>query len=119
MQAACIRQHAEGTVHRVALNLFPAPDTPVSELLPYDLKDQQIFRGNVPQARDWLRAWDACLHPIAFNNAEKHYETEDYASGRPCSVLRRGFWVSDLEILLFFPYLPFVYLQTINTISNV
>ena len=51
MQACSIRQHAECTVHRVAKNLFLSPDRPVSELLPYDLKDQDLFRGNVPQPR--------------------------------------------------------------------
>lgn len=93
MQAACIRQHADGTVHRVAQNLFLSPDKPINELLPFDLGRQDLFRGNVPQAKDWLRAWSACLNPIAFNNAEKHYEAEDFGSGRPCSVTRRGFLV--------------------------
>ena len=97
MQAACIRQHADGTVHRVAQNLFLSPDKAISELLPYDLHSQDLFRGNVPQARDWLRAWSACLSPIAFTNAEKHYETEDFASGRRCSVSRRGFSTQDFS----------------------
>lgn len=97
MQAASIRQHADGTVHRVAQNLFLSPDKAISELLPYDLHSQDLFRGNVPQARDWLRAWSACLSPIAFTNAEKHYETEDFASGRRCSVSRRGFSTQDFS----------------------
>ena len=91
MQASCIRQHADGTVHRVAQNYFLQPDKAISELLPYDFKGQDVFRGNVPQPRDWLRAWNACSNPTAFNNAEKHYETEDFASGRRCSVTRKCF----------------------------
>lgn len=97
MQAACIRQHADSTVHRVAQNLYLSPDKPINELLPYDLGRQELFRGNVPQAKDWLRAWSACFNPIAFNSAEKHYEAEDYGLGRPCSVTRRGFLVDASE----------------------
>ncbi|CAE7368948.1 unnamed protein product, partial [Symbiodinium sp. KB8] len=54
MQSGCVKRHAENTVHHVATNLFLSPDRPVSELLPYDLKDQALFRGNVPQASDWI-----------------------------------------------------------------
>ena len=90
MQSCCLTQHARSTVHRVAQNLFLAPERPVSELLPYDLTDQDLFRGNVPQPRDWLRAWNACRTASSFLQAEKQYETEDYASGRRCSVKRRS-----------------------------
>lgn len=92
MQSASLRQHSRCTVHRIAQNLFLAPDQSLSELVPYDLRDQDLFRGNVPQARDWLRAWNACHTAASFNKAQKHYETEDFASGRRCSVHRKSRW---------------------------
>lgn len=91
MQACSIRQHAECTVHRVAKNLFLSPDRPVSELLPYDLKDQDLFRGNVPQPADWLRAWSACKRVSSFRSAVQHFQTEDYAWGRRCSVVGKSY----------------------------
>ena len=90
MQASCIRQHAASTVHRVAQNLYLSPDRPLSELLPYDLKDQVLFGGNVPQPEHWLRAWSACRNVTSFRSAVKQFQTEDYASGRQCSVRARG-----------------------------
>ena len=90
MQAACIRQHSASTVHRMAENHFLCPDRNVSELAPYNLQEQDLYRGNVPQARDWLRAWNSCQTAASFNKAQKHYETEDYAAGRPCSVSRKN-----------------------------
>ena len=72
MQACAIRQHQECTVHGVAKSLFLSPDRPVSELLPYDLKDQDLFRGNVPQPADWLRAWSACKRVTSFRSAAQH-----------------------------------------------
>jgi len=72
MQACSIRQHAECTVHRVAKNLFLSPDRPVSELLPYDLKDQDLFR-------------------TSFRSAAQHCRTEDYAWGRQCSVVAKSY----------------------------
>lgn len=86
MQAACIRQHSMTTVHRTAVNFYLQPDRPVAELLPYCLQDQDLFRGNVPQAVDWLRAWSACKQASSFAGAEAYYATEDYAWGRQCSV---------------------------------
>ena len=91
MQACAIRQHQESTVHRVATSLYLSPDRPVSELLPYDLKDQDLFRGNVPQPADWLRAWSACKRVTSFRSAAQHFQTEDYAWGRKCSVVAKGF----------------------------
>ena len=29
-------------------------------------------------------------YKASFNKAQKHYETEDYAAGRPCSVSRKN-----------------------------
>ena len=66
MQAACIRQHSTSTVHRVAENHFLCPDRNVSELAPYNLQEQGLYRGNVPQARDWLRAWNSCQTAASF-----------------------------------------------------
>ena len=74
------------TVHRTAVNFYLQPDRPVAELLPYCLQDQDLFRGNVPQAVDWLRAWSACKQASSFAGAEAYYATEDYAWGRQCSV---------------------------------
>ena len=90
MQSGCVKRHAENTVHHVATNLFLSPDRPVSELLPYDLKDQALFRGNVPQASDWIRAWAACKNATSFRKAQKFYETEDYTWGRETRVDRKS-----------------------------
>ena len=90
MQASYIRQHAASTVHRVAQNLYLCPDRPVSELLPYSLKDQALFGGNIPQPEHWLRAWSACKNVTSFRVAVKQLETEDYASGRAWSVKARS-----------------------------
>ena len=79
MQSCCIVQHSKQTVHRVAQNLFLQPDMPLEELLPYNLSDQDLFRGKVPQARDWLRAWSVVRNPQSWNKAAAHYKTEDYA----------------------------------------
>jgi hypothetical protein len=101
MQACAIRQHQECTVHRVAKSLFLSPDRPVSELLPYDLKDQDLFRGNVPQPADWLRAWSACKRVTSFRSAAQHFQTEDYAWGRRCSVVAKSFLSAIMYLLLF------------------
>ena len=91
MQAASIRHHATSTVHRVAQNHYLCPDQPITEILPYNLEDQNLYRGNVPQPTDWLRAWDACHHASSFQKAQQHYETEDFAHGRQCTVSRKSF----------------------------
>ena len=101
MQACAIRQHQECTVHRVAKSLFLSPDRPVSELLPYDLKDQDLFRGNVPQPADWLRAWSACKRVTSFRSAAQHFQTEDYAWGRRCSVVAKSFLSAIMYLLVF------------------
>ncbi|CAJ1448590.1 unnamed protein product [Effrenium voratum] len=82
MQSCCILQHAKCTVHRAATNLFLAPDKPVSECLPYDLKDQALFQGNVPQPQDWLRAWRASRTASSFASASAFFQTDDFAAGR-------------------------------------
>ena len=102
MQASCIRQHSTSTVHRVAENHFLCPDRNVSELVPYNLQEQDLYRGNVPQARDWLRAWNSCQTAASFNKAQKHYETEDYAAGRPCSVSRKSILFSECRCIFLF-----------------
>lgn len=89
MQAACVRQHARNTVHRVAEKLFLMPDKPIGELMPAAAGDEDLFRGNTPQPKDWLRAWDACRNADSFREAERRYETEAYADGRKSSVKRK------------------------------
>lgn len=90
MQACCIQQHARGTVHKIATNVFLEPDRPITELLPYSLNCQTLFHGSVPQPADWLRSLNACKNATSFLSAEKHYESEDYAQGRRCSVNRKS-----------------------------
>lgn len=90
MQACCIQQHSRGTVHKIATNVFLEPDKPITELLPYSMDCQTLFHGSVPQPADWLRAFSACKNAMSFLKAEKHYESEDYAQGRRCSVNRRS-----------------------------
>lgn len=82
MQLCCVRQHSHCTVHRVAQEFFLAPDKPLEECLPYGLKEQDLFRGNVPQPEDWLRAWRACRTPSSFRAAMAFFGTVDYTQGR-------------------------------------
>ncbi|CAE7364086.1 unnamed protein product [Symbiodinium microadriaticum] len=88
MQASCMRQHERYYVHKVATNVFLAPDRPVSECLPHCLKHQNLFNGNVPQPKDWLRAWRACRTAASFHSAAKYFETDDYAAGQRGQVDR-------------------------------
>jgi len=81
MQARCLTQHAESTVHRVAQEVFLAPDKPISQCLPYSVADQSLFKGNVPQPQDWLRAWRACQTPSSFQSAMTFFGTDDYIAG--------------------------------------
>ncbi|CAE8652909.1 unnamed protein product, partial [Polarella glacialis] len=90
MQACCLRQHSRSTVHRVAEKYFFAPEIPVSSALPYQLGDQDLLKGNVPQPADWLRAWQACQTSTSFAGAEKHYRTEAFIDGRPTHVKRKA-----------------------------
>ena len=55
MQACCVRQHSRNFVHKVATNVFLAPDQPIAQCLPHSLQHQGLFNGNVPQPKDWLR----------------------------------------------------------------
>ena len=89
MQTCCLQQHAASTVHRVAQAAYLAPDKPIQECLPYTLREQDLFRGNVPQPLDWLRAWQGCRTPASHLAAVSFYATEAYAVGRACSVNRR------------------------------
>ena len=98
MQARCLTQHAESTVHRVAQEVFLAPDKPISQCLPYSVADQSLFKGNVPQPQDWLRAWRACQTPSSFQSAMTFFGTDDYIAGESrglrkhgCSSLQGGF----------------------------
>lgn len=81
MQACCLQQHAATTVHKVATKSFLLPDLPISQCLPYSLKDQQLLNGNVPQPLDWLRAWRACKATASFEGAVSFYQTDDFARG--------------------------------------
>lgn len=81
MQASCVRQREQFYVHKVAMNLFLAPDRPVSECLPHCIQHQTLFNGNVPQPKDWLRAWRACRTAASFVSAAKYFDTDDYAAG--------------------------------------
>ncbi|CAE7399260.1 ngoBIM [Symbiodinium sp. CCMP2592] len=82
MQACCIHAHSKTFVHQVATKVYLAPDTPISQCLPYSIKHQHLFSGNVPQPADWLRAWRACRTASSFKGAVKFYSTEDFAAGR-------------------------------------
>ncbi|CAE7431728.1 Cdkl4 [Symbiodinium sp. CCMP2592] len=82
MQACCIHAHSKTFVHQVATKVYLAPDTPISQCLPYSIKHQHLFSRNVPQPADWLRAWRACRTASSFKGAVKLYSTEDFAAGR-------------------------------------
>ena len=90
MQASCLKQHSQGTVHRIAERVFLAPDTPVAQSLPYSLSDESLYKGNVPQSQDWLRAWRSCKTPASLKAATEFYGTDDYAAGRKCNVHRKS-----------------------------
>ena len=89
MQACYLQQHARCTVHRVAAEFYLAPEKPLVQCLPYLAADQGLFKGNVPQPLDWLRAWRACRTPSSFQGALQYFETEDFAAGHRCG-LRKG-----------------------------
>ena len=91
MQYSCLLQHMASTVHRTAVQSFLAPDKPVSACLPYNLEQQALWKGNVPQPDDWLRAWRACRTPSSFLAALAFFQTEDYAAGRQTKVKWNGF----------------------------
>ena len=82
MQACCVKAHSKTFVHQVATKVFLAPDTPISQCLPYSIQHQNLFCGNVPQPADWLRAWRACRAASSFKKAVRFYATEDYTAGR-------------------------------------
>ena len=82
MQACCVHAHSKTFVHQVAMKVFLAPDTPISQCLPYSIQHQNLFSGNVPQPADRLRAWRACRTASSFRGAVKFYATDDFAAGR-------------------------------------
>ena len=92
MQACCLQQHAATTVHKVATKSFLLPDLPISQCLPYSLKDQQLLNGNVPQPLDWLRAWRACKATASFEGAVSFYQTDE------CPWLQEKNIVPELEM---------------------
>lgn len=110
MQARCLTQHAESTVHRVAQEVFLAPDKPISQCLPYSVADQSLFKGNVPQPQDWLqdwlRAWRACQTPSSFQSAMTFFGTDDYIAGESRGLRKHGCSSLQGEFDLFFFELP-------------
>ena len=91
MQASCINQHSKTTLHRIASKAFLQPDKAVTEFLPYQMEDQTIMTGNVPQPEDWLRVWRLCLTPTSFAAAEAAYATEHVINPiRKCPNRRRS-----------------------------
>ncbi len=92
MQACCITQHALTTLHRIACRAYLQPDKAVTEMLPYQLEDQSLMNGNVPQPEDWLRAWRLCRTTTSFAAAEATYTTEHVINPlRQCPTRRRAF----------------------------
>ena len=90
MQACCFKQHSRCAVHRVAEQVFLSPDKPVQECLPYSLEDQDLFKGNVPQPHEWLRAWRSCRTASSFRAAMEFFSTEDYVAGSRSKVRWSG-----------------------------
>ena len=86
MQVSSFKQHSRCTVHRVAEQAFLSPDKPVQECLPYSLAKQDLFKGNVPQPQDWLRAWRACRTAASFKAALAFFNTEDFIQGSRSKV---------------------------------
>ena len=128
MQARCLTQHAESTVHRVAQEVFLAPDKPISQCLPYSVADQSLFKGNVPQPQDWLRAWRACQTPSSFQSAMTFFGTDDYIDGESRGLRKHGCSSLQGEFHLFFlncpakfelaPVLPQLFGVAISGLAN-
>jgi hypothetical protein len=94
MQACAIVQHANTTIHRTAARAYLQPDVAgnVTQMVPYQIEEQALMNGNVPQPEDWLRAWRLCRTTTSFAAAEATYSTEHIINPlRKCPTRRRAF----------------------------
>ena len=76
-----VRQHSETMQHRKAVKLFFCPEVLGVLESSVAASDDKLFRGGVPQADDWLRAWRACRTPQSFRAAEAHATTDTFIRG--------------------------------------
>ena len=83
LQACALSQHASWYCHRVAMELYLSPETPVREVLldARNLEDQELLKGSVPQPVLWLRAWKYLKEGISFRSSARLLTTEGFADG--------------------------------------
>lgn len=83
LQACALSQHASWYCHRVAMELYLSPETPVREVLldARNLEDQELLKGSVPQLVLWLRAWKYLKEGISFRSSARLLTTEGFADG--------------------------------------
>ena len=56
LQASNLHNHANSSMHKLAVRSYMAPTAPLVTLLPSE-EDDQLLSGAVPQPEDWLLAW--------------------------------------------------------------
>ena len=80
MQAHTLDQHSMNEAHKMAMDIYLCPETPVSELLAESrpVQDDELFKGSVPQPADWLRAWRHLKEAMSFRSCEKISGTENF-----------------------------------------
>ena len=78
LQAEHVKQHAESSVHRMAVAAWLNPDAPLRFAAQATLQDEQLLSGAVPQPADWLRTWRAAITPQSWQAAGRNLQTEHY-----------------------------------------
>ena len=70
----------------------------------HETKDDELFRGGVPQPADWIRPWQACRCPVSYHSAQCQGVVENFIHGSRgrLHVTRRGFaaMVSVMSLVL-------------------
>jgi len=93
LQAQTLAQHAMNEGHKMAMEIFMSPETPVQELLSdgYTIADPELLKASVPQPVDWLRAWRHMKEGISFHSSGRLSTTERYAqkAGTESNVNRK------------------------------
>ena len=95
LQADSLAQHANMSAHRMAMEIYLCPETPVSELLTVErtVEDQNLLQGSVPHPPDWLRAWRHLKEGVSFRSSTRLQTTEKFiekgvAQGLECRKVK-------------------------------
>ena len=73
-----VTEHADSTVHKLAVQAHHHPGASVQVLLQRTVEDEVLLAGGVPQPADWLRAWRLCMDPKSWAAAARSADTEDF-----------------------------------------